>query len=56
MKGQVSFSRKVCTAQYENMSIGYQLEFDTEENSPCDVFDAVRRFVEDKIREVMKLQ
>ena len=54
MKRQVSFSRKVCTArEYENMSIGYQLEFDDTEMSVDNAFALCRKVVEDQMKQVL---
>jgi hypothetical protein len=50
MKCQVSYSRKVSTGAYENMSIGHQIEYDCKSSVTSDqMFDRCFRFVEDKI-------
>lgn len=50
MKFQVSYSRKVCTPnQYENMSIGIQIEQTADVMSIEEVYKRCVDFVEDKI-------
>lgn len=47
MKCQISYSRKIVTAQYENISINYSIEFDDEKRSPDQVFIECQRTVQD---------
>lgn len=50
MKGEISYSRKVCTQPYENMTVAYQRQFDITRESADDVFEEVKDFVESKIK------
>ena len=50
MKFQVSYSRKINTGNYQNMSIGHTIEFDSQDHMKCDeMFNKCVKFVEDKI-------
>jgi len=50
MKCQVSYSRKVSTRPYENISIGMQIEKEVKTLAEADqIFSECNKFVEDKI-------
>jgi len=53
MKCQVSYSRKVSTAPYENVSIGHQIEYDDDMLGSDTAFDRCKSFVEDKIKQTL---
>ena len=46
---QLSYARKVRTRDYENISIGYQIEFDNKVRNADEVYTELVGFVEDKI-------
>lgn len=51
MKAQIGYSRKVQTRQYENLTISYQIEFDTEQQTAESAFFEVSQFVKDKLEQ-----
>lgn len=53
MKREMFYSRKVSTTQYENMSVGYKIEFDDNVASADAIFKECVQFVEDKISQRM---
>jgi len=48
-KAQISYSRKVQTIPYENISINYSREFDEADENVYDVFREIRDFVNDML-------
>jgi len=51
MKCQISYSRKVQTIPYENISINYSREYDDEDEDKYEAFREVRDFVNDMLED-----
>lgn len=54
MKVSITYNRKVTTPiQYESLTIGASQDFDSEYRTMDDVFDDVKKWVDDKIAQTL---